>query len=340
MPSTPATDDRGVPLRLDKRLRGLEREHGLGAALEALRRHQVEVGFIRDDLSEVVRHTFRAPDGSGARFSTQFNPARARRFAGAGIQQPPEGVVPVHDRCFLCAENIAWQQQGREIGYPIDGASMPYTAWMNPFPLAVGHAILATDEHQPQHWQEGGIDLATLVEDLLEFAHRLPGWILFYNGVGAGASIEAHLHYHALPRTPGLGPMPIERAADRHREGAVARGLYPMDFAHWRGTHAEVLARARPWLAEWQAHAGAAADATANLMATCAEDVERIDLYFVPRHRRRSRGEGLGGVIGAFETMGEIICSTPEERILIETGQVDYRTIHDLLAHVAVALDD
>ncbi|SRR6056297_946469 len=339
MNSVTATDYRSLQRRLRLRLDRIERDYGLGAALEALRQQQVDTGFIRDDLSEVVRHTFCDPTDRDRCFATQFNPARARRFAGAGLQEPPDGIRPVHHNCFLCAENIEWQQQGREMGYPIAGASVPYTAWMNPFPLAVGHAILASDEHRPQHWQEGDIDLRTLVEDLLEFSRRLPGWIVFYNGVGAGASIEGHLHVHALPRTPGLGPMPIERAAERHREGAVARGLYPMDFAHWRGSRDRVLDEARPWLARWQHHAGVAADATANLMATCSDD-GRLDLYFVPRHRRRSRGEGLGGVIGAFETMGEIICSTPGERQRIESGAVDYRTIRDLLAHVAVALDD
>lgn len=338
MNSVTATDYRSLQHRLRQRLDRLEKDDGLGAALEALRQHQVDTGFIRDDLGEVIRHIFRDPDHPVRYFSTQFNPARARRFAGAGRHDPPDGVQPVHDHCFLCAGNIEWQQQGREMGYPVHGASMPYTAWMNPFPLAVGHTILATDAHRPQHWQDGDIDLETLVADLLEFSRRLPGWMVFYNGVGAGASIEGHLHFHALPRTPGLGPMPIERAAERHREGAVARGLYPMDFAHWRGTLDHLLNEARPWLARWQAGAGAAADATANLMATCSDD-GRLDLYFVPRHRRRSRGEGLGGVIGAFETMGEIICSSPEERIRIESGDVDYRTIHDLLAHVAVALD-
>jgi diadenosine tetraphosphate (Ap4A) HIT family hydrolase len=336
--------------RLHDRLAAIEHDQGLGAALDALRRHQVETGFIRDDLSEVIRHEFCDPARPEACFSTQFNPARARRFGGAGVTRPPEGVEAIHDNCFLCAENIEWQQQGREMGYPLSGASLPCTAWMNPFPLAVGHTILASDEHLPQHWQAGGLTLETLVQDLLGFSRRLPEWIVFYNGVGAGASIEGHFHLHALPRTPRLGPLPIERAAERfndcqhtrhnqrHRDTAVVRDLYPMDFAHWRGTIDEVIDRARPWLADWERGPGAAETATANVIGTCTE-TGRMDLYFVPRHRRRSRGEGLGGVIGAFETMGEIICSTPEERARIEAGEVDYRTIHDLLAEVAVALD-
>jgi diadenosine tetraphosphate (Ap4A) HIT family hydrolase len=333
-----AKDYKSAQARLQARLAGVEHQGGLGAALDALRQHQVETGFIRDDLSEVIRHEFCDPVRPGSCFSTQFNPARARRFAGAGRTEPPEDVEPVHDNCFLCAANIEWQQQGREMGYALTGGSLPCTAWMNPFPLAVGHAIIASDEHISQHWLDGALTLETLVRDLLAYSRRLPGWIVFYNGVGAGASIEGHFHLHALPRTSALGPLPIEIAAGRQREGAIVRQDYPVDFAHWRGSIDDVLDRAGPWLAEWERGPGATETATANVIGTCNED-GRMDLYFVPRHRRRSRGEGLGGVIGAFETMGEIICSTPDERARIESGQVNYRTVHKLLAQVAVALD-
>jgi hypothetical protein len=48
--------------------------------------------------------------------------------------------------------------------------------------------------------------------------------------------------------------------------------------------------------------------------------------------------EGFGGVVGAFETMGEIICSQPDERRRMESGEIDYAAIADLLSHVSVAL--
>lgn len=320
---------------------------GLGAALEGLRLNQVETGFIQDDLSEVRRFEFVDPRSSGAFFSAQYNPARARRFGGSGVKQPPQGASPINDGCFLCADNIEWQQQGTEIGYPVGGANVPYTAWMNPFPLAVGHAVLAADDHIHQHWENNGIALAEIVRDLIEFSDRLPGWITFYNGAGAGASIESHLHFHALPRTPGLAPMPIEQAADRHRieldlaatlNGAIARGLYPLDFAHWRGRREQILPPVLAWLDAWQDHRGGDPDATANAMAVRHAKSEEMDIFFVPRVRSRSRAEGLGGVIGAFETMGEIICSRPEEKDLLERGSVDYESIADLLRHVSVAL--
>jgi diadenosine tetraphosphate (Ap4A) HIT family hydrolase len=333
--------------RLQRRLAGLQRSGGLGAALEGLRHHQVESGFIRDDLSEVHRFEFPRPGDPERYFAAQYNPARARRFHGRGRSAPPPGFRLVNDGCFLCAENIEWQQQGAEVGFSIDGGHLPYTAWMNPFPLAVGHAVVASDDHVPQHWSASGIGLGHLVRDLIDFADRLPGWITFYNGVGAGASIEGHLHFHALPRTPGLGPMPIERAADRHRvsldrastlNGAIARGLYPVDFAHWRGPREALIEPIMSWLDAWQHERGGDPDATANAMAVRHAEGPEMDVFFVPRVRSRSRMEGFGGVVGAFETMGEIICSRPDERRRIESGEIDYATIADLLAHVSVAL--
>jgi hypothetical protein len=338
---------RAVRARLQQRLAGLQRSHGLGAALEGLRDHQVETGFIRDDLSEVLRFEFPRPGDPKDYFAAQYNPARARRFGGSGVNEPPPGFRAVNDGCFLCAENIEWQQQGAEVGFPLEGGHRAYWAWMNPFPLAVGHAVIATGEHVPQHWARSGIGLDALVLDLLDFADRLPGWITFYNGVGAGASIESHLHFHALPRTPGLGPMPIERAAERHRVGldraatlggAIVRDLYPVDFAHWRGARDALVEPITGWLEAWQHARGGDPDATANAMAVRHADRPEMDVYFVPRVRSRSRMEGFGGVVGAFETMGEIICSQPDERRRMESGEIDYAAIADLLSHVSVAL--
>jgi diadenosine tetraphosphate (Ap4A) HIT family hydrolase len=339
--------ERAERARVCERLVLLQRDDGLAAALEGLRLHQVETGFIRDDLSEVLRFEFHRPGRPDDYFAAQFNPARARRFRGSGRSEPPAGFRCVNDGCFLCAENIEWQQRGAEVGFSLDGGHLPYSAWMNPFPLARGHAVIASDDHVPQHWSRSGIGLGHLVRDLIDFADRLPGWIAFYNGVGAGASIESHLHFHALPRTPGLGPMPIERAAERHRvaldraatlNGAVARGLYPVDFAHWRGPAEALIEPIMAWLDAWQHERGGDPDATANAMAVRHVDGPDMDVYFVPRVRSRSRMEGFGGVVGAFETMGEIICSQPEERRRMESGEIDYAAIADLLAHVSVAL--
>lgn len=328
---------------LQSELERLHRSGGLALALRGLHRHQVASGFIRDELKEVQRFEFTSPDEAPAYFSVQFNPARARRFAGRGLDQPPAGAISTHGGCFLCPNNIAWQQQGAEKGYRIGLGQNAFVIWMNPFPLASGHAIVATEEHLPQHWDPVDQPIGQLVDELTELACQVPGWISFYNGVGAGASIEGHRHFHVMPRTSGLKPLPIELAAERFsgaqdtgRGPARVTGHYPIDFVHWRGPAQVVQAGARQWLCGWQERHADNHDATANLMACYASNREQLDLYFVPRVRSRSRAEGFSGVIGSFEAMGEIICSTEQERIQIESGQVDYRRIHQLLATVSV----
>jgi diadenosine tetraphosphate (Ap4A) HIT family hydrolase len=331
-------------LPLAERLAFVERNAGLAAALEGLRRHQVETGFIRDDLSEVRRFEFFRPDASGDYFSAQFNPARARRFEGRGLHDPPPGRRAIHHGCFLCAENIAWQQQGREIGYPLSQGRLAYTAWMNPFPLAVGHTVMATDEHMHQDWRTNGLGLDELAADLIELARALPGWMVYYNGVGAGASVIEHLHFQGLPRRTGLGLMPIEHSADRHartqspqalQRGVIVPDAYPLAFAHWRGHSDGILAALAPWLRAWQREYGANDRASVNLLAVRDPDRDQLDVYFVPRDRTRSHAPDFGGAVGCLEVMGEFVFSLSEELVRLEHGDVDYSAIASMLAGVS-----
>ncbi len=321
---------------LKRRLDRTRIETGLGAALHELMVHQVESGFIQDQLREIVRYRFRCPFEPGRSFSAQFNPARARRFRGAG--QPEPGAPQVHDGCFLCVDNIQWQHQGAELGYNLPFVNGRYTAWMNPFPLLPCHTVIASHRHRPQHWLEpGGRSLAALVEDLAGLSEQLPGWIGFYNGVGAGASIPHHLHFHFLPRPPGYEEMPLERAARERPQLDCVDCFYPLSFMHWSGSRIEVLRQALAWIERWQQGSGALADATANVIVCNRFDDSTMDLYFIPRHQRRSRAEGLRGVVGSFEALGEIVCSTDEEKQRLDSGQVDYPTVAGMLRQVSVA---
>ncbi|TVQ34495.1 MAG: hypothetical protein EA370_10605 [Wenzhouxiangella sp.] len=311
---------------------------GLGAALVALAENQRESGFIRDSLNAVQRFVLPSPANRRHYFSVQYNPARARRFAGAGVNLPPEGVDNVNHGCFLCAENIWWQQQGAELGYALPMAGDRYTAWMNPFPLAPNHCVIAAREHIPQCWGGRSESLVTIIADLLELSSLLPGWIAFYNGEGAGASILGHLHYHLLPRPPGYGPMPLELAIQRHDVDGLVEDVYPLSFMHWHGQRLEMLASLKPWINNWQAHTGDPEQATANIIAITAADGSRQDCYFIPRHKARSRAEGLAGVVGGFETLGEIVCSSDEDYKRLLAGEINFDTIAGMLRQVSVAL--
>ena len=325
--------------QLNERLEAIRALSGLEAALRTLMQDQVQSGFIQDELAEIIRYRFPCPFEPQRCFTAQFNPARARRFDGAGRNPSNPPAYSVHDSCFLCAENIRWQHQGAEVGYELPFANGRYTAWMNPFPLLPCHTVFASREHVPQHWKSAGApDLDELVADLTEMAQALPGWIGFYNGIGAGASIPHHLHFHFMPRAEGYEEMPLEAAA-RQRPGAeCVDSLYPLTFLHWRGTRPEVIGQMQNWLNHWLQGSGAQDDATANLIACNRGDRDLLDLYFIPRHQRRSRAEGLRGVLGSFEAMGEIVCSTADERLRLDSGEVDYPAIAAMLRQVSVAL--
>lgn len=311
---------------------------GLGEALLALAENQRQTGFIRDSLDNVERFVLPHPNGGRHYFSVQFNPARARRFAGAGLNLAPEGVESINQGCFLCAENIWWQQQGAELGYALPLGDLPYTAWMNPFPLAPDHCIVAAQEHIRQGWGSSGERLLTIISDLLKLSAELPGWISFYNGEGAGASILGHLHYHLLPRPPGYGLMPLELAIQRHDVDGLVEDVYPLSFMHWHGTVGELVGLLAPSILKWQTNVGQPEHATANIIAITADNGSRQDCYFIPRHKARSRAEGLAGIVGGFETLGEIVCSSEEDHKRLQAGEIDYHRVADMLRQVSVAL--
>ncbi len=323
---------------LNQQLEQTRLRSGLGAALDALRAHQVESGFIQDELQEFVRYTMPCPYEPDRAFSAQFNPARARRFSGGNAIRDLSRRL-IHDGCFLCRHNIFWQHQGSEMGYDLPLADGRYTAWMNPYPLLPGHTVVASKDHVPQHWKaESAPTLRELIIDLTTLSGALPGWIGFYNGVGAGASIPHHLHFHFLPRAQGYEQMPLEAAARLRPDQTRVEAVYPLTFLHWGGPIDSVLPSALAWIDRWRHGSGSLDDATVNIIACTAPDRPHLDLYFIPRHQSRSRAEGLQGVFGGFEAMGEIVCSLPDERRRLDNGQVDYGAIAAMLRSVSVAL--
>ena len=186
---------------------------GLTAALAELEIHQRETGFIKDDLTGVERHVFRHPDDSNRFFRVQYNAKRLLRFNGSGVATPPAGVDHINDGCFLCRENIRWQQQHAQVGFEIRMTGDEYHAWMNPFPLLPNHVVIAADEHVTQEWDmdgTGGADLNCLLFDLCDTAKRMPGHVGFYNGVDAGASIPEHLHFQFFRRPDEDPVFPLE----------------------------------------------------------------------------------------------------------------------------------
>jgi len=326
---------------LNSMLGELERSPGgLSAALHALSAQQADQGFIQDDLRAVQKFRYPHPKATDQFLSAQFNPARSRRFNGAGRPTPPAGATVAHDGCFLCSDNIQWQQRGVELGYEIDVGTRRYISWMNPYPLQPVHAVIATQHHIPQAFGSNGgagpgLSIDALAEDLVDLAVRLPNWIGFYNGNGAGASIPHHLHFQFFPR-PGNSAFPLEIAAAPYAgTDPVVTGAYPLDFAHWRGSADVVAADASDWIRHWHQRECGARILTANIIVT-ADISGEINLYYVARDAALPRVPEFSGLIGGLEVLGELVFSSQDEGEALATGRVDYDLLWRILrsAHV------
>ena len=329
---------------LNTKLRSSEElSGGLSAALLELENHQRKSGFIVDDLREIQRFVFNHPTKDYS-FRVQLNPKRARRHDGTGISRPPQNEIYLNSGCFLCRENIEWQQEGRQVGFEIKTQSGNYNALMNPFPLMPNHVVLASQDHIPQevkllseNQQSKGLE--ELLEDLCELACRLPKHVGFYNGVGAGASIASHFHFQFFRRLPDIPNFPIEeRSFTSSKDGRYPEFIldYPIDVLRWRGSISEVVSKACAWITQSIKESKIGKHRlTSNFIATSSKLGESVTLYFIPRDKEKQFWNGGKGIVGGLEILGELVMASDEERNLVEKGNIDYFFINTALSNVS-----
>lgn len=328
--------------QLNARLRGIENgDGGLGAALAELEIHQQRTGFIKDRLNDIERRTFCHPQDPTRSFRVQYNPKRALRFNGSGTKVPPSGIAVRNDGCFLCRDNIRWQQGGSQMGYEMRVDDTAYCAWMNPFPLLPTHVVVATEAHTSQEWgfkYDARRGKSALLNDLVALAARMPGYIGMYNGVDAGASIPGHMHLHFCRRPDDVPEFPLERAARVFENGDHDVGFltsYPVAAAVWKGAATQVIEAASVWVSQWTQLNRARLDSmTGNFIVTRDGIDGGLTLYFIPRDRSKARVSGLRGLVGGLEILGEAVFSSPEEKKLLDEGAIDYFTLESYLARV------
>lgn len=308
-------------------------------ALEAHFAHQLDRGFVQDTLGKLERYQLRSQKHPGLVFYADVNPARASRHAGAGRSEPPPGWNRLHAGCLLCRDNIIWQQRYTQFALATSLPSGPFNIWVNPYPLGVTHVTLATTTHTPQSWmvcQDRAATLAGLqrrIADLTAFANQCPGFLVFENGAGAGASIPLHQHYQALRRWPGLARFPIEEAA--HRQMSHGRQMppfvldeYPVAALFCRGAAQAVTEQASTLAAAWLEHTPDWRSLTCNLLASRESDAdEQINLFLIPRNSSITRVPGYSGAVASLELAGEMVFSTEEERQLLVSGQITFETV-------------
>ncbi len=331
-------------LALNGRLRRLELVAGLGAALQELECHHLDNGFLTDTLRQVESRSFFHPDHPERFFRAQYNPRRAHRFRGAGRTLAAD--IPAKG-CFLCLDTIEWQQQGAQLGYRIESGKRAFFALTNPFPVLPGHIVIASEEHRTQEWRfrdPSGVAVEELVEDLVLLAARMPEYVGFYNGIGAGCSIPEHLHYQFVTRPGGVAAFPLELAArsgrGKNADASMLIRRYPVEAVVWTGSTELVVACASDWLTAWARRNGERLDdLSANFVATGHGCGDRVSLYFVPRRRSHSRLPGLGGVAGALEVLGEIVLADPDAGTRLREGSIDYFSLSRALESLHTPLE-
>jgi len=315
-------------LKLQEQLQG-----SLTEAMLELELHQKRTGFIKDDLHQIRRFNFVHSEHPFRYLRVQFNPRRALRFNGSGVTLPPVGMSSIHNGCFLCRDNVLWQQQGKEIGYEIQVMDTKYHAWMNPFPLLPCHVVISTQEHISQEWElhpQGGLSLENLVGNLVALAKRLPGFIGFYNGINAGASIPGHMHYQFCMRPEDVVHFPLEQAERdfTHFDDTGIVRHYPLAIAVWTGDANTVVENAVDWVRYWANQNRAHLDhLTGNFIVAMDEETGNISLFFAPRDRRKARSPHMSGLVGGLEVMGELVFSSEEEGAAIDEGRLDYEQL-------------
>ena len=323
----------------------------LSIALQHLFAQQTDSGFIVDDLSQSTVFQRHSPEDDMFLLG-QYNPVRLLRFQGVGRKIPPAGMIiqPGYPpSCFICTSNIGWQSKGVQLYYrfPVNGNE--YAALCNPFPFMPKHITVASAEHRPQSWHGKTLEesIQRLVTDLYDISAQLPGWVCFYNGDGAGASIKGHFHYQIFQTPRGHGLFPIQHAAKRieQRENETmevmpdenAASVLTLDAKHYplaafriTGNRDSMIRATIGRLTKWSGTIGNAA--SANLIAI--HEHNHVTFYFVPRNHDYSRSGGLTGIVGGLEALGEILFCTEKENDAINTGRINYQYMWDILKGV------
>ena len=329
---------------LNDRLRDIERRSGLVEAVVALQSHQVASGFIPGMPADIERRTFLHPDDPMLSLRVQYNPKRALRLAD---RRRISRAAPALGKsaCPLCRDNIQRQQKGAQMGYELSARDRDYCALMNPFPLLPGHVVVATLDHHPQaplFEDRDGVKVSVLLGDLIDLANRMPGYVGFYNGIDAGASIPGHMHFQFFRRPADEQTFPLELAAHRTQRTNGATVLvdrYPLAVAHWHERPETLSSASLEWLTDWGARNRARLDdLTCNLIASRCEGEDRISLYFVPRERKKRYAAGISGFIGGLEVLGEIVLSSQEEKARLDQGGIDYFALERVLASIRTPL--
>ena len=248
----------------------------------------------------------RCPD-LAARLALAIAASRASGFLPERIAIPAREVTPEGGLPIRVVENPRRVDPNASAPLPpLAGRAFcplcdfPYAQMVLPVELAAGgfraapsparyteadQWTLATRRHLPQRL-EGDAALAGLLAAMCDLLAEAPGMLAGFNGVGAGASVRGHRHFHLLV-CPDPGVFPVLRLPGEGVLGGAVR---------LSGTREALIGRIVALARSWRACGGA--EATENLVLL--REGEGFRALYVPRRTDREALSGLPGIKGGF----------------------------------------
>jgi hypothetical protein len=238
--------------------------------------------------------------------------------------------------CPIVEENVGILQHGKQVPYPWCLNQRPYVFLEQPegFKFRQRHFTLASGRDENQQWRPGASTLRARILDMYAAAAMLPSYVLLWNGVGAGASIERRFHMHAVPK----GELAIQQAASRMSSPdkwpsvlRLGREAWPLEAFRVSGPPEFVADEVLRLALAWDAQLG---NRASESIAAFVQDGQVVCVY-VPRDRAKECSEVFGTAVGAYEAAAGVFVFSSEEqcRSLIE-GQMRFDDLWQILQDV------
>jgi len=295
----------------------------LPAAIERLKDWHTYTRFVAPEDFQPEKSYELTDDSTSRYLRAEYRPKRAnrpRKFA-----QGARYGAATHNGCPLAPENMPGNQCPYERAVEAGGR---YNILTQISPFGEDHSVFASPTFATHDWRPGGsLVLRKRLADMYAIARQLPGFLVFWNGWQAGASID-WFHLQALRNAT---PTPLQRAADAAQASpfeAVTRidePFWPIPAIRFRGPGEFIVDEAVKSALGWNAAAGE--HATENILMFSQPD--GVSCYYVPRDRRRERADGLAGAIGSYEAAGVFIFSVDAEKL--DAGELGFREVWQFL---------
>ena len=143
-----------------------------------------------ESLDLIKKKSFKVKDLDGY---VQYNPAR-KISTLAKVDKENIG----ERKCFLCEKNRPKEQLSMDV-------ILGWQLLVNPFPILPYHFTIVNKNHTHQKLE---------IETGIELADKMPGFIIFYNDDGAGASAPDHRHFQAIP----INELPLIKLLNRKEQ--------------------------------------------------------------------------------------------------------------------------